>query len=89
MPIEPAPVPRRIGLSPRWVQWLTAALLSGLMSATVSLVSTIRGFGFPADLIQRWLHAWSVSWPVAFLVLLIVGKPVRRWVARLGAVDSE
>ncbi|MGD9583305.1 MAG: DUF2798 domain-containing protein [Lysobacterales bacterium] len=76
-------------MSPRSVQLLIAALLSGLMSATVAMVSTIRGFGFAPDLIARWLHAWSVSWPVAFTVLILVGPPVRRLAARLGRVDSE
>lgn len=82
------PRPRTPRLSPRVAAVLTAALLSGLMSATVALVSTIRGFGLVPDLIARWLHAWVVSWPVAFVVLLLLGPPVRRLVARLAGVDS-
>ncbi len=89
MPLLPHPAGSKPLLPPRWAGLLTSALLSGLMSATVAMVSTIRGFGFPPDLIARWLHAWSVSWPVAFVVLALVGPPVRRLVAQLSRVDSK
>jgi len=72
-----------IKIPPRWAPILVAALMSGMMSAMVALISTIRGFGWANHLLfELWLRAWSVSWPIAFVVLVLVGPSIQRWVAR-------
>lgn len=55
-------------------------VLSILMCATVSAVSTVKAVGLTPDLASRWLGAWLVSWLVAFPVLLLILPLVRRLV---------
>ncbi|KRD49594.1 DUF2798 domain-containing protein [Ensifer sp. Root278] len=56
-------------------------VLSVLMSAIVSFVSTASGSGLQPDLLALWLKAWAFSWLVAFPSLLVVLPVVRRIVA--------
>ncbi len=56
-------------------------VLSVLMSAIVSFVSTASGSGFQPGLLSLWLQAWAFSWLVAFPSLLLVLPLVRRIVA--------
>lgn len=56
-------------------------VLSVLMSAIVSFVSTASGSGLQPDLFTLWLKAWAFSWLVAFPSLLVDLPVVRRIVA--------
>ncbi len=58
-------------------------LLSILMTAVVSLITTLKTIGLSPDVLQRWLPAWGMSWLIAFPVLLLVLSLVRRATARL------
>lgn len=78
-----------IKISRRWAPILVAALMSGMMSAMVALISTVRGFGLPNNLAELWLRAWSVSWPIAFVVLVLVGPTIQRIVARHTETSNE
>lgn len=57
--------------------------LSILMTAIVSLISTVNGVGLVAGFLDLWLRAWGLSWIVAFPVLLIVLPIVRRATAAI------
>lgn len=61
-------------------------LLSVLMTAVVSLISTLRAAGFGDGTPALWLNAWAVSWVVAFPTLLLALPMVRRLTAVLVAV---
>ncbi|MCX5478366.1 DUF2798 domain-containing protein [Kaistia geumhonensis] len=60
-------------------------VLSIVMCATVSAVSTAKAIGLSPDFVTRWLGAWLVSWMVAFPVLLLILPLVRRLVGLIVA----
>lgn len=62
-------------------------ILSGLMSALVSGISTLRAAGLSEALPALWLGAWLASWAVAFPAVLVVAPITRRMVARLVRED--
>ncbi|ANB16410.1 DUF2798 domain-containing protein [Dokdonella koreensis] len=57
--------------------------LSVLMTAMVSLISTLRSVGWSEDVLRMWPGAWGLSWLVAFPVLLLVLPLVRKLTARV------
>jgi Protein of unknown function (DUF2798) len=52
--------------------------LSVIMSCVVSLISTLKAFGFSEFQIGNWMQAWGLSWLVAFPTVLLVLPVVRR-----------
>ncbi|RUO23673.1 hypothetical protein CWE08_01090 [Aliidiomarina iranensis] len=58
-------------------------ILSVLMTAIISLVSTIKALGFAQITFANWLSAWAWSWIVAFPTLLIVLPLVKKIVQLL------
>jgi energy-coupling factor transporter transmembrane protein EcfT len=56
-------------------------LLSLLMTALVSLISTARSVGIAPELLRLWPGNWALSWLVAFPVTLVVLPIVRRLTA--------
>lgn len=62
---------------------LTPMILSFLMSGIVASIATLRAVGLSPDLMDRILHAWMLSYPVAFPTAMIVMPIVRRVVAML------
>ncbi|WP_312834159.1 DUF2798 domain-containing protein [Comamonas sp.] len=53
---------------------LMSLLLSGLMTAWVTWLN----LGFVGDFIGRWLHAYLMSWPAAFTIVVLLGPTVQR-----------
>lgn len=80
-----AATPRRIRKLPaRYAGLVMPLLLSILMTAIVSMISTLRSVGLTApELGWLWLSAWGLSWLVAFPTLLLVLPLVRRATAAL------
>ncbi|RTL71365.1 MAG: DUF2798 domain-containing protein [Hyphomicrobiales bacterium] len=69
---------------PRWShRFVMPVLLSVLMTAVVSAISTLKAVGVRPDIVSLWLQAWFWSWIVAFPTLLLVLPLVRRWSAFL------
>lgn len=62
---------------------LFGLLLSGMMSALVSGIATLRAIGWVEGLGAMWLGAWLSSWAVAFPAVLVVAPLARRLVGRL------
>ena len=63
-----------------WVPAINALLVSCLMTAIVSLVTTM--VNFTVFEVQRWLGAWALSWLIAFPTLMVVIPFVRRLSAK-------
>ena len=57
---------------------LTPMILSFLMSGIVAGIATLRAFGLSPDILGKILHAWILSYPVAFPSAMIVLPIVRR-----------
>jgi hypothetical protein len=53
-------------------------VLSIFMSCLVSLISTLRAYGFADFAVSMWMQAWGLSWIVAFPALFVVLPLVRR-----------
>jgi hypothetical protein len=62
---------------------LFGLILSGLMSALVSGISTYKAVGFGESYAGLWTSAWLTAWFVAFPVVLVVAPLARRTVAFL------
>lgn len=76
---------RRPRLPARYAGIVMPLLLSVLMTAIVSFISTLRGVGFANATVSLWLNAWGLSWVVAFPTLLVALPIVRRLTAVLVA----
>lgn len=70
-------------LPARYAPVLFGLLLSGMMSAMVSGIATLRAAGLSEALPRLWLEAWLFSWAVAFPAVLVLAPFTRRVVARL------
>lgn len=68
-------------LPPRYAGVVMPFFLSVLMTAIVSMVSTLKGIGWGGNFFRVWLSAWGLSWLVAFPVLLMVLPAVRKLTA--------
>jgi Protein of unknown function (DUF2798) len=77
------PSTRRKKLPARYAGLVMPLLLSILMTAVVSLVSTWHGLGLVPGFVSLWLSAWAWSWAVAFPTLLLALPLVRRMTAAL------
>jgi hypothetical protein len=64
-------------------KFLLPFLLSLIMTAIISFVSTIKAIGFENFMISDWYPAWFWSWTVAFPSILLVLPVVRRFVQSL------
>jgi hypothetical protein len=62
---------------------LTPMILSFLMSGIVASIATLRAVGVTPGLASKILHAWMLSYPVAFPTAMIVMPIVRRVVGLL------
>lgn len=70
--------PRFRKLPARAAYVLTPMILSFLMSGIVAGIATLRAVGLSPDLVEKILHAWMLSYPVAFPSAMIVLPIVRR-----------
>ncbi|MGV8950668.1 MAG: DUF2798 domain-containing protein [Cypionkella sp.] len=67
----------------RFAPYLFGLILSGLMSAVVSGIATLRNVGLAGGVTGLWFNAWVMSWVIAFPVVLLVAPVTRRLVARM------
>lgn len=68
-------------LPARYATIVMPFLLSLLMTALVSFISTARTVGIAPELLKLWPGNWALSWLVAFPVTLVVLPIVRRLTA--------
>lgn len=78
-----APDPKAAMIPARFAPVLFGLILSGLMSAIVSAIATLRAAGLTEGFPALWLGAWAPSWAVSFPTVLVVAPVTRRIVARL------
>lgn len=75
--------PRIRKLPPAAAHIVTPMILSFLMSGIVAAIATIRTVGLAPDIAYKILHAWMLSYPVAFPSAMLVMPVVRRIVGLL------
>lgn len=82
-------------LDRRYADLLFGAVLTCIMSGTISGIAAARGMGLDALSAApgQWLHAWGnaflLAWPAAFLVFKLVSPRVRRTVSWLCDVTDR
>lgn len=76
-------------LAAKHAQWVMPLILSGIMSAVVSMVNMIKNVGWVEGFAQMWWHAWLWSWLVAFPCVLMVLPLVRKLTALLVDVPKQ
>lgn len=62
-------------------RYIFPALLSGIMAFLMTSVITYINVGAPPDFIARWLKAFVIAWPLAYLAALIATPFARRGTA--------
>jgi Protein of unknown function (DUF2798) len=61
---------------------LFAFIMSVSLSAMLSFAITAINTGFDGGFVSRWLHAYALSWALAFPSVTLVAPTVRRVVDR-------
>lgn len=67
----------------RYEAYAFGFLLSGMMSAVVSLIATLRAVGLTPEVPHLWMTSWPIAWAVAFPAVLVVAPLVRRILGRI------
>ncbi len=55
------------------------ALMSILLSLIMTLWVTWINLGVVDDFLMRWLKAWMLAFPAAFVCVLLLAQPVQRF----------
>ena len=66
-------------IHPKHLAWPMPLFLSGIMSGAISCFNMIINKGFGDGFFSLWLHAWSLSWLMAFPLILMVLPLVHRF----------
>ena len=64
-------------------RYIFPAILSGVMAFLMTAFITYLNLGFPPDYVSRWLHAYAIAWPLAYIAALIAAPIARRGTAAI------
>lgn len=64
-------------------RYIFPALLSGVMAFLMTSVVTYLNVGAPPDFVARWLWAFIIAWPLAYVAALIAAPLARYGTARI------
>jgi hypothetical protein len=62
-------------------RFIFPAILSGIMAFLMTCVITYLNLGAIPDFVPRWLKAFTIAWPLAYLAALIATPFARRGTA--------
>lgn len=62
---------------PKHMAWLMPLILSGIMSCAISGFNLFLKLGWVDGFFGIWMHAWGLSWLIAFPLILVVLPLVR------------
>lgn len=65
-------------LPAQYAAWIMPLLLSGLMSATISMFNLWKNLGMIDGFFSKWFSIWLFSWAIAYPTVLIFLPIVRR-----------
>jgi len=69
---------------------MVAALMSGAVSLTVTVVNLSGALGWSGALLIAWLKAWAVAFPIAYPVAMVVAPACRKLTLKiLGGRDAS
>lgn len=71
-------------------RFIFPAILSCVMAFLMTAVVTFLNVGAPPDFVARWLHAFVIAWPLAYIAALIASPIARRGtVLIIGLIDGK
>lgn len=65
-------------LHPKHLTWIMPLFLSGIMSGSISCFNMWLNKGMIDGFFFMWIRAWSISWLVAYPLILILLPLVRK-----------
>ena len=65
------------------LQIITGVIMSFAMSLTLAGFFTWLNRGLSPDLPVAWFRSFAISWPIAFLLAMVVGPQARKLATRL------
>jgi hypothetical protein len=68
-------------LSPRYQTMVFNAIMTFLMVLMMTAIATYINTGADAGYIARWLKAFFIAWPIAFVAVNVMGPLARRLTA--------
>ena len=74
---------------PKHLAWLMPLILSGIMSGSISCFNMLMNKGWSDEFIALWLHAWSMSWLIAFPLILLVLPLVRKFLMQFVQMPDQ
>ncbi|OTG75418.1 hypothetical protein B9T26_05375 [Acinetobacter sp. ANC 4169] len=74
---------------PKHLAWLMPLFLSGIMSGAISCFNMIINKGLVDGFFSLWLHAWSLSWLMAFPLILVVLPLVRKFLMQFVEMPNQ
>ena len=79
----------RLKIHPKHLTWLMPLILSGIMSGAISCFNIYLKIGAAQGFLGIWLHAWSLSWLMAFPLIMIMLPIVRKLLSKIVAQPPE
>lgn len=67
---------------PKHMTWLMPLVLSGLMSGAISCFNLFKNMGYSENFWLVWLESWTLSWLIAYPLILIFLPLVRRFLIK-------
>ncbi len=74
--------------SPRHQKLVFTFLMSVYMVTIMTFVITLVNTGFADGFLVRWLKAFVIAWPVAFILILVGGPRIQKLAGKLIRQDS-
>lgn len=76
-------------IHPKHLAWLMPLFLSGIMSGAISCFNMIINKGLVDGFFSLWLHAWSLSWLMAFPLILVMLPLVRKFLMQFVVLPNK
>ncbi len=64
------------------------AVMSVLLSLMMTLWVTWINLGFVDDFVLRWMKAWLLAFPAAFVCVLILAQPVMKFSCKVFGIKE-
>lgn len=74
---------------PKHLVWLMPLILSGIMSGSISCLNLLMNKGLIEGFIGIWLRTWSISWLMAFPIILVMLPLVRNFLMKFVAIPES
>lgn len=71
------------------LNWLMPLLLSGLMSGSISAFNLLLNKGLVHNFFQLWLKSWSLSWLIAFPLIMVFLPLVRKFLMQFVSLSDQ